>query len=139
MRITADTNVLLRAILDDDPKQSPLAQAALRDAETVAISLPTLCEVVWTMRRGYRRTQADIVAALRALVDTPNVDVDRPAVEAGIDFAEADGDFADGVIAFEGRRFGATHFATFDRNAAHILSEKGFLVLLLNADSNAKQ
>jgi predicted nucleic-acid-binding protein len=139
VRITADTNVLLRAILDDDPGQSPIAQAALSNAEIVAVSLPTLCELVWTMRRGYRRTQSDVIAVLRALVDTPNVVLDRPAVEAGIDLAEAGGDFADGVISFEGRRYGAAHFATFDRDAAQILSARGFLVLVLNSNREAEQ
>jgi len=53
VRITADVNVRLRAMLDDHPLQSGLAQAALQEAEIVAISLPTLCEFVWSLRRGY--------------------------------------------------------------------------------------
>ena len=131
MRIAADTNVLLRAILDDHPVQSALAQATLRDAELVAISLPTLCEFVWSLRRGYKRTQADVVSTLSALLETSNIVIDRPAVEAGLTLARAGGDFADGVIAFEGRRLGGTHLATFDREAARLISDEGFETLLL--------
>jgi predicted nucleic-acid-binding protein len=132
MRITADTNVLLRAILDDHPTQSPRAQAMLRDAETVAVSLPTLCEFVWVLRQGYRRTRAEVVSIRRALLDTANLSIDRPAVEAGIEIGLADGDFADGVIAFEGRRLGGAIFVTFDQKAAPLLRRAGVDVTLLD-------
>src|SRR5919108_2675082 len=121
MRITADTNVLLRAILDDHPVQSPRAQAMLHDAEIIAVSLPTLCELVWVLRRGYRRTRAEVVSILRALLNTENLSMDRPAVEAGIAIGLAGGDFADGVVAFEGRKLGGALFVTFDQEAAALL------------------
>src|SRR5262245_52258027 len=121
MRITADTNVLLRAILDDHPVQSPRAQAILLDAEVVAVSLPSLCEFVWVLRQGYRRTRVEVVSILRALLDIANLSVDRPAVEAGIAIGLAGGDFADGVVEFEGRRLGGALFVTFDRKAATLL------------------
>jgi len=59
--------------------------------------------------------------------------VDKPAVKAGITLAEAGGDFADGVIAFEGRRLGGTHLATFDREAARLISDEGFETMLLGS------
>ena len=135
MKIIADSNVLLRAILDDHPVQSPLAQAALQNAELVAISLPTLCEFVWSLQRGYKRKHADVVSALRALLDTANIVLDKPAVEAGIALAEAGGDFADGVITFDGRRLGGMHLATFDREAARLISDEGFDTMLLGEQS----
>ena len=39
MRITTDTNVLVRAVVADDPAQSQAAIAALRDAEQIAVAL----------------------------------------------------------------------------------------------------
>lgn len=132
MRITADTNVLIRAIVDDHPTQSPQAQEMLREAETVAISLPTLCEFVWVLRRGYRRTRADVISILNALLDTANLSIDRPAVASGIAVARAGGDFADGVAAFEGRRLGGTTFVTFDRQAATLIGQSGIEVRLLD-------
>jgi hypothetical protein len=38
---------------------------------------------------------------------------------------DAGGDFADGVIAFEGRRLGGEVFASFDRNAVRLVAAAG--------------
>jgi len=35
--ITADTNVLVRAVVGDDPQQSAMASAALRQADAIAV------------------------------------------------------------------------------------------------------
>ena len=43
MKITADTNVLVRAITGDDEQQSKVAQAKLANADVVALALPALC------------------------------------------------------------------------------------------------
>ncbi len=51
--------------------------------------------------------------------------VDRPAVEAGLVVLEAGGDFADGVIAFDGRRLGGWTFASFDRKAVELVAASG--------------
>lgn len=133
MKITADTNVLLHAFLDDHPIQSLRAQAALQDAEIVAISLPTLCEFVWVLLQGYKRTRAEILSLLHAMLDTPNLVMERPTVEAGLALMEAGGDFADGVAAFEGRKLGGALFVTFDRKAAGLLTKSGASVKLLPA------
>jgi predicted nucleic-acid-binding protein len=133
MKITADTNVLLRAILDDHPSQSPQAQATLLDAEIVAVSLPTLCEFVWVLRTGYNRTKAQVSTALRALIGTSNLNMDRPAVEAGLRLVDAGGDFADGIVAHEGVKLGGEIFATFDARAAKLLARHGETVRLLPA------
>ena len=44
MKITADTNALLRAIVADDEAQSQVAIETLESADRVAISLQSLCE-----------------------------------------------------------------------------------------------
>lgn len=46
MKITADTNVLARSILQDDPTQARAARKLLKDATLIAVSLPSLCELV---------------------------------------------------------------------------------------------
>ncbi len=45
MKITADTNVLVRAITEDHELQSKAAQSTLKRAELVAISIPALMRV----------------------------------------------------------------------------------------------
>ena len=53
MKITADTNVLVRALVRDDPQQAQTATDALLSASLVAVALPSLCELVWVLRRVY--------------------------------------------------------------------------------------
>jgi predicted nucleic-acid-binding protein len=66
-RITADTNIRVRAITDDDPVQSPLAKASLAEAERVAITVPTLCELVWVLTRAYWLPRAEVSDIIRKL------------------------------------------------------------------------
>lgn len=132
MKITADTNVLVRAAVPDDPEECRLAATALREADKVAVTLPTLCEFVWVLARGYKKTPGEIGLALRRLVGSATVAVDRPAVDAGLALLEAGGDFADGVIAFEGRRLGSEVFVTFDRKAASLIGATGAMAQLLS-------
>lgn len=131
MNISVDTNVLARVILADDPAQTRLARDLLRSATTIAVPLPCLCELVWILRRGAKLATGDVAAALRALLSTGNVAMNRPAVEAGLTLLEAGGDFADGVIAYEGRWLGGETFISFDQKAAALLSQQGEAARLL--------
>ena len=131
MRITADTNLLVRAIVADEPKQTRLAQSALAKAEFIAVGPTTLCEFVWVLSRGYGIPTADIAAAIRGLIGSANVEMNRPAVEAGLALLEQGGDFVDGIIAFEGAGLGGAMFATFDKDAATRLKKLGRDTLLL--------
>ncbi len=134
MKITADTNVLVRAAVADDPDQANLAAEMLRSAEIVAVTLPTLCEFVWVLARGYRLPAEEIIEAIRRLADSTTVRVDQPAVAAGLAVLEAGGDFADGVIAFEGRRLGGVVFTSFDRTAVELIAATGGATHLLSAE-----
>ena len=131
MKITADTNVLVRALTLDDPQQSPIAETELAGAEEVALALPALCELVWVLSRGYRIAASDIAEAIRRLINGANVLVDRLAVEAGLAMLESGGDFADGVIAHAGRSLGAEVFVSFDGLAVTRLQAQGEAARLL--------
>ena len=133
MNITADTNVLARAVLQDDPQQSRIAQQQLQQAELVAVTLPSLCELVWILHQGAGIAREDIAAVIRALCSSEKVAVNRPAVEAGLAMLDSGGDFADGVIAYEGRRLGGATFVSFDKKAAKLLLKQGEAVRLLEA------
>ncbi|CCV01589.1 unnamed protein product [Candidatus Paraburkholderia kirkii UZHbot1] len=91
--MTADTNVLLRTIVDDDEAQTTRAVDLLETADMVAVSLQTLCELVWVLRSRYGADRADIAAPLRTLLNTSNVVVNRPAAEAGLSLLDAGGRF----------------------------------------------
>ncbi len=125
VRITADTNVLVRAAVRDDPLQARVAADILVRAELIAVPLPVLCEFVWVLLSRYGRGVGEIAASIRDLADSANVQLDRPAVEAGLAILEAGGDFADGVIAFEGRRLGGPIFASFDGRAVELIAAMG--------------
>jgi predicted nucleic-acid-binding protein len=125
MKITADTNVLVRAITEDHESQSKAAQSTLKRAELVAISVPALCELVWVLSQGYKVSSKDIATAIRRLINGENVEVNRPAAEAGLAFMDAGGDFADGVIAYEGSWLGAETFVSFDKRAVKLMDAQG--------------
>ena len=132
MKIIADTNVLVRAITGDHRQQSKAAEARLAGAEVVAVAIPALCELVWVLSQGYKIPSAEIAESIRRLVDSANVAVDRTAAEAGLAMLAAGGDFADGVIAHEGRWLGADTFVTFDKKAARLIERQGGAVALLS-------
>jgi predicted nucleic-acid-binding protein len=60
-----------------------------------------------------------------------NVMVNRPAVEAGLAVLEAGGDFADGVIAHEGRWLGGDVFVSFDQRAVTLVEGQNRAARLL--------
>jgi predicted nucleic-acid-binding protein len=132
MKITADTNVLVRAIANDDVRQSRVAEAELANADAVALALPALCELVWVLSQGYKIPSAEIAEAIRRLMNSGNVVANRPAVEAGLALLDEGGDFADGIIAYEGRWLGAEMFVSFDKKAVKLMKAQGETVRLLS-------
>ncbi len=115
----------------DDAAQARVAAKVLTDAKLVAVALPCLCEFAWVLRKVYSLPTEDIAAALRALLAAANVQVNRPAVEAGLSMLEANGDFADGVIAYEGNWLGGEVFVSFDKQAIALLTATGQAARLL--------
>ena len=131
MKVTVDTNILVRAVVRDDENQAKAAAALLKDAEVIAVPLPCLCEFVWVLRRVYGFGQDDISAAIEALLNASNVAVNRPAVDAGLAILKAGGDFADGLIAYEGSWLGGETFVSFDKKAVSLIAKQGLEARLL--------
>ena len=131
MRVTVDTNVLIRAVVRDDDKQAQAAITLLKGAELIAVSSHCLCEFVWVLRRVYKFERSDIYSAVEALIDASNVVVNRPAVDAGLAVFKAGGDFADGLIAEAGRWLGGETFVSFDQKAVAALLQQGQRARLL--------
>jgi predicted nucleic-acid-binding protein len=131
MKITADTNVLVRAVTEDDVEQSKAAKSVLRDADIVALTIPSLCELVWVLQR-YKIRPADIAETIRGLINSANVVVNRSTAEAGLAMLDAGGDFADGAIAHEGNWLGADTFVSFDKRAVRLMEAKGKSARLLS-------
>ncbi len=125
VRITADTNVLMRTVVQDDMQQAAAAQALLLRATVIAVPVPVFCELAWVLKRTYARSTEDIAAAIEAVTAIEAISTDLPAVEAGLAALRAGGDFADGVIAHQGEKLGGTVFASFDRQAVARLRKNG--------------
>ncbi|AMK26876.1 type II toxin-antitoxin system VapC family toxin [Sphingomonadaceae bacterium G21617-S1] len=131
MKITADTNVLLRLVLADDEAQGLAAVEAMENASLVAISVHSLCELAWVLERLYKKARSEIATAIRGVIEAENVVVNRPAVDAGLAVLDAGGDFADGVIAFDGQWLGGETFVSFDKTAVKLLDGQGIAAQLL--------
>lgn len=125
MKVTPDTNVLVRVLVRDDAEQSKLAEALLKKADLIAVSIPALCELAWVLSRGYKTSAENIAASIRHLINASNVVVNRPLAEAGLAVLDAGGDFADGVIAHEGSWLGADTFVSFDKQAVRLIEASG--------------
>lgn len=121
MRVSLDTNVLIRMVVEDDLTQTPAARKLFSTAEAVAIGVSCLCEFAWVLRNSYGFATADVAEAMKTLLSARAVDVDWEAVEAGLDVLDCGGDFADGVIAFEGSALGGEIHMTFDKKAIRVL------------------
>ncbi len=131
MKITADTNVLVRLVTADDEAQSDIALETMESASLVAISVHSLCELAWVLDRHYAVPRDEIAGAIRGLVEASNVVVNRPAVDAGLGVLDAGGDFADGVIAYDGNWLGGERFVSFDKKAVKLLTAQGLAAQLL--------
>lgn len=129
--IAVDTNVLVRAAVGDDVKQSETARAIMSDARGLAVSLVVLCEFVWVASKVYGLSASEIARSIRALIADPKVVCDRQAVNLGLQLLESGGDFADGAMLVDAHRLGADTLATFDKLAVKLLSERGYACTLL--------
>lgn len=80
VKLIADTNVLIRAIVMDDIAQAQTAQSILSNADLIVVPLPVLCELCWVLKRQYGVARAEIADVIRTLVETTNVRTNNAAV-----------------------------------------------------------
>jgi predicted nucleic-acid-binding protein len=120
-----DTNVILRAILDDDPGQSPAAKSFFRALTREApgfITQVALAETYWVLARVDRLSRHACLAIIRSLVETEVLEFDDgESVVRALTLAEEGADFADALIQGTMELFGADETVTFDRDAAQRL------------------
>jgi predicted nucleic-acid-binding protein len=112
--IVADTNVLVRLLVDDDAAQADRAEAMLR-AGPVRLLLTVLLELAWVLRASYRLPRPRVLAILRGLVALPMVEVEDPdRVARALDWFEAGLDFTDALHLAAAAEDQA--FVTFDQD-----------------------
>lgn len=120
-----DTNVVLRAVLEDDLEQSPIAAAVFRDLSSTRrgfITQVTLVECYWVMARVRRLPRSTYLAVIRSLVETEVLEFDDgETVVRALTLAEDGADFPDALIQANAELFGADEIVTFDQRAAATL------------------
>ena len=131
MKISVDTNVLVRIALQDEPKQVAVANDSFRKASLIVIPLPCLCEMVWVLKQGFKLSNDDIIFSLEKLLNIQKVKLNRPAVSQGLALLKMGGDFADAIMEYEGSSLGGEVFCSFDKKAVRLLQEQGKSVQLL--------
>jgi predicted nucleic-acid-binding protein len=74
-----DTNVLLRYLAQDDPKQSPRAteivERRLTEQERGFVSLVTILEVVWVLKSLFKRSRQQIANDVEMLLAADTLEV----------------------------------------------------------------
>lgn len=119
--IALDTNVLVRYLVADDPKQSSAAVQLINrcadKGESIFISQLVLCELVWVLSYAYDFARKEIAALLNDLRRAAQLEIENPdqvgrALER---YGSSRGDFADYLIAERAVAHGCTSIATFDR------------------------
>ncbi|OHC63776.1 MAG: twitching motility protein PilT [Rhodocyclales bacterium GWA2_65_20] len=121
--IGLDTNVLVRYIAQDDPKQSPKATRLIESFTVDApgyVSVVAVVELVWVQTGGYASTRAELGEVLETLLRAKGIVVAHADMvwKALRLFKEGKADFADCLIERFADEAGCSHTATFDRDAA---------------------
>ena len=122
--IGLDTNVLVRYIVRDDPKQTRAATRLMESSCTPEdpgiIGLVVLCELVWVLDRGYGYARAAISSVIRNLLAAEDLAVERSelAWQALGLYEGGKADFADYVIGLCHRELKAEVTYSLDRRTA---------------------
>jgi predicted nucleic-acid-binding protein len=112
--VAVDTNVIIRLLTQDDPKQGAAAKA-LFDSELIWIARTVLLETNWVLRSLYGFEESAIVDAFTKLLGLANVHTDdKAAMAAALAMAAAGVEMADAVH-LTSRPPGAK-FVSFDRS-----------------------
>ena len=95
--IALDTNMLVRAVVADDPEQVEIVRR-LMAKNAVFISRTVLLETEWVLRSRYKKTRAQLQAFLSALLETDDVIVEAAdAVSHAVEWYSQGADFADAM------------------------------------------
>jgi predicted nucleic-acid-binding protein len=111
-----DTNILVRFLAADDPKQSRAARRIM-EAGDVFIGATILLETEWVLRSGYGLKPDAIAAGLRGIGGLPGIAIEEPAVAGrALDWMMDGMDFADALHL--ARSSHCSEFLTFDKKLA---------------------
>ncbi len=129
--IALDTNVIIRVVTADDPRQLKVALEVF-EADSLWVCKTVLLETEWVLRYSYKLDPASIHEIFRKLLGYPRFQIeDRDAVLRALMLFERGLDFADALHLVSSAE--AERFVTFDRpfaKAAHGLEDSSTVELL---------
>ena len=117
--IGSDTNILIRAVLDDHPEESALAKQFLKktsDENKLFISSYAILEMVWVLKVK-KKARSVIYESVLDLLDSPGIVVgQREVVISALEmYIKGKADFGDYLILAEGSSYAAAQLASFDK------------------------
>jgi predicted nucleic-acid-binding protein len=124
--IGLDTNVVVRYLSQDDPKQSAAAtklfESVLTPDEPGFVSSVVLCEIAWVLAECYDADRVRIRGAIEGLLAARQIAVEAPDTvrKALRAWGDSSADFADALIGAVAAAHGAARTVTFDRAAAKL-------------------
>jgi len=121
--IGLDTNVLVRYIMQDDPKQSAKATKLIESLDSDSpgyITMVSVVELYWVLTSCYELTGQQVAQALEAILRTKQLLVERAdqVMRALRLFSNGGSDFADCLIERSASGAGCSETVTFDVKAS---------------------
>jgi predicted nucleic-acid-binding protein len=125
--IGLDTNVLVRYVMQDDPRQSPRATKlieALSADEPGFVPVVALVELVWVLSGSYALARAQVATVLDMLLRSKELVIDRAdlVTQALHRYSAAGADFADALIERIASAAGCSATLSFDAAAVKMAS-----------------
>ena len=131
--IGIDTNVIVRYIVQDDPKQARAATKLIEKScssdNPGYINHIVLCEIVWVLKRNYKLDKASICQVIEQIMRTDRMVIeDTQLVWRALEtFKETKADFADCLLGQKNLRAGCQYTATLDDAASVTIGYKHLL------------
>jgi predicted nucleic-acid-binding protein len=116
-----DTNVLVRYLAADDPKQlaavEKLMEEGQRNREPIFLPAIVLCELVWVLAKSCDQGKPQIIQALDRILDMDQFRIEYDAIvrRSLESFRNGKGNFSDHLIAEISKQHGCRDLVTFDR------------------------
>lgn len=119
-----DTNVLVRYLVQDDPRQAAAATRFIEKQCTTDspgfIGEIVLCELAWVLESNYQQSRAEIASIIEQLLQVGQLEVMNPDVawRALNDYRNSNADFSDHLMARTNEAKGCETTLTFDKKAS---------------------
>lgn len=122
--IALDTNLLVRLLTNDAPREAAKVEAWLQQNTSARspayVDHIVVCELVWVLERSYGYASAQIRQALEALLEHDHLRLEAPNLlrqALGL-YSQGPADFSDYLLALRAKAAGFALVLTLDKKAA---------------------